>query len=336
MNKKNYLYFIKRLNIKSWIKYWLLSVDFVKYILSEIYSGIFITINNTINKPIEIISILGNSLQDGEPTTENPVDIESVGDDGQVNIKIINKNWIDEKDFIQKIKESGLTVTEETYNDTPCYKIGRVNTWQYSYDLEIDTTKQYAITITGVISGNGLFQARNINDQGVGGNLLTTTWGTNTKTPTGAAKIYIAIYNISSYIYIAKDSLQIELGATKTDIEYHQEKIYTIPIQYPLRKIKDVQDELDISNKKEIHRIGYIESYTDEEITTDYISTTGELSEGASVIYVLDEPIELDMTDEQLSIISNMPRAYDNQTNIYSLDIPSPYVECQAYVKKEV
>lgn len=81
MNKnKNYLYFIKKLKIKSWIKYWLLTADYIKYVISEIYSGLSLTINNTLAKPFVSLIFKGNSTQDGTPSPTNEVPIYSAGE----------------------------------------------------------------------------------------------------------------------------------------------------------------------------------------------------------------------------------------------------------------
>ena len=55
---------------------------------------------------------------------------------------------------------------------------------------------------------------------------------------------------------------------------------------------------------EDINNIGYNLAntvYNGEIITTPYMSTTGELSNGATVVYVLDNPIEIPLTEEQIS-----------------------------------
>lgn len=51
--------------------------------------------------------------------------------------------------------------------------------------------------------------------------------------------------------------------------------------------------------------------------------------------YVLETPTDLSCTEEQIAILENLPKSYDEQTNIYSLDVTPAYVEAQAYVKKD-
>lgn len=56
-----------------------------------------------------------------------------------------------------------------------------------------------------------------------------------------------------------------------------------------------------------LHReIGYIESYTNEDIQTDYVSTSGSLTEGDEVYYVLDTPTNTLIEDDTLINALNM------------------------------
>ena len=52
--------------------------------------------------------------------------------------------------------------------------------------------------------------------------------------------------------------------------------------------------------------IGKIESYDGETITTDYVSTSGSLTNGDTVYYVLDTPETTTITDEPLTNALNM------------------------------
>ena len=69
------------------------------------------------------------------------------------------------------------------------------------------------------------------------------------------------------------------------------------------------------------HNIGVIGSYNGETITTDYISTTGSLSTGAFVQYVLNDPNYIECTQEQIEALESIIRAYTYDiTNINSTD----------------
>ena len=62
-----------------------------------------------------------------------------------------------------------------------------------------------------------------------------------------------------------------------------------------------VCDEVDLARGKCMHRVGIIDSYMDELIDDPYISTTGQLSNGAMVYYILATPTETDLTAEEIA-----------------------------------
>jgi hypothetical protein len=80
-----------------------------------------------------------------------------------------------------------------------------------------------------------------------------------------------------------------------------------------------VCDYIDFEKKKKVFRVGRIESYNGEEINTPYLSNTGELNDGATVVYVMDEPIETPLTEAELVEYKNYHTNYHN-TTIYSDD----------------
>lgn len=70
-----------------------------------------------------------------------------------------------------------------------------------------------------------------------------------------------------------------------------------LPIPRPLRRVGDVEDKCVTRQEHEgaeklvvTYNVGYIESYAGENITTAWISSTGALSTGAEVAYVLSSP----------------------------------------------
>ena len=79
---------------------------------------------------------------------------------------------------------------------------------------------------------------------------------------------------------------------------------------------------------KRIQRIGIIESYASETINTAYMSTTGQLTEGATVLYVLDDVIETDLSDEEIAALSALHTYYPTTTisNDAGCDMTAAYV----------
>lgn len=109
------------------------------------------------------------------------------------------------------------------------------------------------------------------------------------------AKVYIAIIkgsvvNRTYRPYIIK-------SAEPLPYETYQGSVTPLPIPRPLRRVGDVKDKCVTRQKHEgaeklvvTYNVGYIASYAGESITTAWISSTGALSTGAEVAYVLSSP----------------------------------------------
>lgn len=109
------------------------------------------------------------------------------------------------------------------------------------------------------------------------------------------AKVYITIIkgsvvNRTYHPYIIK-------SAEPLPYETYQGSVTPIPIPRPLRRVGDVKDKCVTRQKHEgaeklvvTYNVGYIASYAGESITTAWISSTGALSTGAEVAYVLSSP----------------------------------------------
>ena len=76
-----------------------------------------------------------------------------------------------------------------------------------------------------------------------------------------------------------------------------------------LRAVGDCRDYIDFKKGVKVQNCAKIK-YNGEEITTDFISTTGALTNGATVIYVLDTPIETPLTSEQIAAYKSLKTNY--------------------------
>ena len=74
-------------------------------------------------------------------------------------------------------------------------------------------------------------------------------------------------------------------------------------------------DVKDYGTGKYTQMVGHIESYNGENITTPYMSTTGQLSTGAEIYYVLDEPVVTDISAEELAAYRAL-HTYDGVTMV--------------------
>lgn len=119
-----------------------------------------------------------------------------------------------------------------------------------------------------------------------------------------AIQFYINI--TADYNLIIKPGIYAEF---QTEFTPHQSQTAIMPIQQEMLEGDYVADV-------EHHEWGKIESYNNEEINTEYISTTGELSQGATVYYKLETPVDLELTEEQKAIRDTKLYTYKNITNI--------------------
>ena len=138
-----------------------------------------------------------------------------------------------------------------------------------------------------------------------------------------AYKCWIYRSDLSSVTFSNyKVSFQIEKGSSATSFVPHQEQNISIPCQQPMRSIGNARDEFIKQDGLwyEKHNIGVIESYNGETITTNYMSTTGELSTGAFVQYVLGTPNYIQCTNEQIQVLNAISHSslYTGTTNINS------------------
>ena len=83
---------------------------------------------------------------------------------------------------------------------------------------------------------------------------------------------------------------------------------------------KWVCDEVDFARGVYVQRVQKITSYTDEDIDGPYMSTTGGLTSGAMVVYTLADPLETQLSAEELAAYAAL-RTYDG-TTIVSTDAP--------------
>ena len=113
--------------------------------------------------------------------------------------------------------------------------------------------------------------------------------------------------------------VQIELGNTATSNIEHKQTDYLLYIQQEMLKGDYFVKESD--GWKEVHGWNKIESYNGESITTEYISTTGELTIGATIFYKTEQ-YKLPCTEEQIAVLEELNNLdlYKPVTNIITTE----------------
>ena len=118
---------------------------------------------------------------------------------------------------------------------------------------------------------------------------------------------------------LAMEELMVNIEDTATDYIEHQQTDYLLYIQQEMLKGDYLIKELD--GWKEVHGWNKIESYNGESITTEYISTTGELTIGATIFYKTEQ-YKLPCTEEQIVVLEELNNLdlYKPITNIITAE----------------
>lgn len=110
----------------------------------------------------------------------------------------------------------------------------------------------------------------------------------------------------SSGVELHVRNMQLELGSTATD--YEPPNVTTIPIDLQGNELCSLpdgtRDVLDVVTGEVEKAIGYIASYDGEEVGENYVTSalteTGEIANGAQVVYELSEPQTIQLTPPEL------------------------------------
>lgn len=123
----------------------------------------------------------------------------------------------------------------------------------------------------------------------------------------------------------AMEQIQIELSSEATSYEPYKSQSITLSEPITLRGItvdnggnvtidgqQYIADYIDSLTGKVNRLNGYIDSYNGEEVGTIYMSTTGQLTTGAKVIYKLSQPTQEDLPQQGQEAIRALKTYYPN------------------------
>lgn len=270
------------------------------------------TVQDTADYPLLALNVYGKSVQDETPTSDTPIDIVSVGDDGAVEVVACGKNFFDSPLVYGTYAEEGVIVdvtnavrtTKRIYLEAGTYTISSQN---------VKRGVGYKFTNATITTGTQIFPWTNESNI--------------PKTFTLAENAYcvFAFNNVPvTGNVVLKDvtDLQIEKSSAATEYKPYAGNTATIISGLPLCSVGDVRDELVYNadgTRKIIKRTAKIDSYNGETITTSYISSTGGLDTGAEVVYVLENPIEIELSAAEMAELQKL-QSYEGTTNIYNYE----------------
>ena len=317
-------------------------------------SGDTIALQDSADAKLKGLTIYGKTTQNGTPTPEAPVELVNAGDDGSVDVSVFGKNIIDIYGFsatgidtpnetrklsnnygttISTIDPSERLVVSQTKTDQPtnpgsyrngffvvCLmnKLHAGDNISFSFDLDITDNPLNPDSITILPNGISGSYAHNI---------CGNRWGGILKWEEYQERNYIEIRAMGlSGVF---SNFQIELNDGCTEYEpYKSSQTLTVSTPNGLAGIpvtsggnytdnngqQWICDEVDFARGVYVQRVGKIDSYNAESIPGAFMSSTGSLTTGATVIYALATPVETPLSAEELEAYASLHTNYPNTT----------------------
>lgn len=268
------------------------------------------TINNTVDYPLVGLKLYGKSTQDGIPTPEAPIDIVSVGDKG---FDIISKN--DTHFNLLSVRDNGGDIiTKQPVSMTA--KVGNKVTFTvttgggltYQWQVSTDNGETWVNTTSTGYKTDTVTQKATMD----GKKFRCVVTDENEKT----------VISNSATMYIISDNCNVKTGSIVLP-----SALCGIPVESGGNYTDKIGqqwncDELIYNadgTGKIIKRTSKIDSYNGEAITTPYMSTTGGLDTGATVIYQIDTPQEIALAATEMTALRQL-QTFDGTTNISNSD----------------
>lgn len=301
-------------------------------------SGSIITADNCAHTPLKGLRIFGKTTQNGTPTPDAPVPLKSVGDSGSVNVSVTGKNLFG-GDALADLLVKTASAKKNVDAGTVTYVANKASGFTTDGSVIFKKNTQYTLIFTRTNTGStinmrvwytdgsyDILRPESCNEPTVF--VFVTDKNKTVSTLKGAYNsgttvLYYDECGIFEGVLTA-DDFEPYIGQTLT-----LQKSTDVPVFLPGIPVTSggnytdengqqwVCDEVDFTSGKYVQRVGTIDSYADEDVPGVYMSTTGDLSEGATVLYVLPEPIYHSLTAEELAQFAELHTNYPN-TTIYN------------------
>lgn len=295
------------------------------------------------------LQIYGKATQDGTPSTETQVPIDVSGSDGSVEINFTGANLFD----ASKIPTSSAGGATVTNNGDGSFTVSGSGTTNIEYrnlvvynkdDLKIDEG-----VIQVVKSNVAPFYVIQFYD--ANGTPFLTLRSTDENNSIQVTKESLDKCKMIAIGFYAPQGKEIVPGTVKPMLyqygdgtwepfkEPQQLSISTpnglpgIPVESGGNYTDEngqqyISDVIDCEAKTKTQNVGVYESYNGKTINTSYLSTTGQLTTGATVYYVLDDPIVTDLSAEEIAAYKAL-MTYEGTTNVFSDTTPEVGISMQ-------
>lgn len=276
-------------------------------LVEEVTGTKAIVAEGTVPWNLQGLKVYGKSTQDDTPSPESPVPIVSAGDDGEIGLQITGKNLLDQTKLAL---EKYNIYYGYSFDDVQFNLIAGIN---YTLSVPDDVTLPTGIFFNNMANTHLVFS---FNSRSV------------SFKPDKNIEVKLEVYWAKGRPENAT-KLQLEVGPTATPYEPYKSQSLTIstPSGMPGIPVDSggnytdadgqhwVCDEVDFEKGVYRKTVGVIENYQSESVNEPYMSTTGQLSIGAKVIYPLSQQEETPLTNSQLQAYKAL-MSYDGTTVI--------------------
>lgn len=227
-------------------------VVFEKGFLREKTSTTFPITFDGVGKDLKDYRVYGNTVQNGEPTPDTPIEMVSCGDlvtdtndvnYGKYKIPVIvkSKNLFDDTTLSNKwINISGSVVDLPKSN---CKRFECVEGETYTLSASYETQHASNIIVMAFYDSNDTLISRNVVSNLQYEELIATA-------PQNSKYLYAGYYTIEP------QTIQLEKSDIATEYEPYVEPVITnIYLDEPLRKVGDYSDYIDFKNSKVVRNI---------------------------------------------------------------------------------
>ena len=261
--------------------------------------GSNIHIEDSTNENIPF-KLKGNSKQEGTPTPETKVDIETVGNNGSVEIDVGNKNLFD---------KNNMNIIDGSFINSATRKI-ESNANRKCFYIKINANEHYTISREKIASNFIVGTTREI--PVIGSDILDIDFNNNEITTilSSANAYYLVCYYKTKSTDVESDivnNIQIEVGEQATEYVEHQSQTKILPIQEEMLEDDYISDVEYHTWKK--HTITGNESWIKATNGIDKIYFYWSISDGAenqskSILSNYFESLESLWTVEQINGIA--------------------------------
>ena len=250
----------------------------------ESASGETIILDDASDMELAGLKLYGKTTQNGTPTPDAPVALDSVGDDGSLDVTVCGKNMYN----VLAAKATSLTGIEFIGDAIRVYSLATSNDGEYHttaresvMTLRKGVTYTLSCDVTNYVSGEGSIRFRQTSNSTTIGSYNTINANGkyySTYTPNRDIEVYVSFFVVRGTGGIKGDitfsNVQLEIGSVATEYEAYKEAqtlpvpilsdgLHGIPVSSGGNYTDDsgqqwVCDEVDFQKGQYIQRIGKI------------------------------------------------------------------------------